>query len=193
MAAAGVAVYLGRLTGSTDVLVGLPLMNRSGAALRVPCLTVNVLPLRLDVRPGVPLGDLVRQTARRMAEARRHSRYRIEELRRDLGLSGSARALFGPLLNIKPFASDVKFGPLPGTVRNLAAGPVDDLAVALLLDGDRLTLELDGNAALYSERDLAVHARRLARLLSALADVPPGTPVGRLPLLTAEDEAALPA
>ncbi|MBG0815484.1 non-ribosomal peptide synthetase [Planomonospora sp. ID82291] len=191
--AAGVAVYLGRLTGSTDVLVGLPLMNRSGAALRVPCLTVNVLPLRLDVRPGVPLGDLVRQTARRMAEARRHSRYRIEELRRDLGLSGSSRALFGPLLNIKPFASDVKFGPFPATVRNLAAGPVDDLAVALLLDGDRLTLELDGNAALYTERDLAVHARRLARLLSALADVPPGTPVGRLPLLTAEDEAALPA
>ncbi|GAT67431.1 non-ribosomal peptide synthetase [Planomonospora sphaerica] len=193
VAAAGVAVYLGRLTGSTDVLVGLPLMNRSGAALRVPCLTVNVLPLRLDVRPGVPLGDLVRQTARRMAEARRHSRYRIEELRRDLGLSGSSRALFGPLLNIKPFASDVKFGPLPATVRNLAAGPVDDLAVALLLDGDRLTLELDGNAALYSERDLAVHARRLARLLSALADVPPGTPIGRLPLLTEEDEAALPA
>nr|BFE82392.1 hypothetical protein GCM10020093_049930 [Planobispora longispora] len=128
-----------------------------------------------------------------MAEARRHGRYRIEDLRRDLGLSGSSRALFGPLLNIKPFAPDVKFGAVPGEVRNLAAGPVDDLAVTLLLDGDRLILELDGNAALYPEEALAVHARRLARFLSSLALTPPDTPVGRLSLLTEEDEAALPA
>ncbi|WP_068925909.1 amino acid adenylation domain-containing protein [Planobispora rosea] len=193
VAAAGLAVYLSRLTGTTDVLVGLPLMNRSGAALRVPCLTVNVVPLRLDARPGTRLGDLVGQAARRLAEARRHGRYRIEDLRRDLGLSGSSRALFGPMLNIKPFASDVKLGAVPAEVRNLAAGPVDDLAVTLLLDGDRLTLELDGNAALYTEEALAVHARRLARLLSSLALTPPDTPVGRLSLLTEEDEAALPA
>ncbi|GIH92306.1 amino acid adenylation domain-containing protein [Planobispora siamensis] len=192
VAAAGLAVYLGRLTGTADVLIGLPLMNRSGAALRVPCLTVNVLPLRLDVRPDVRLGDLVSQAARRVAEARRHSRYRIEDLRRDLGLSGSSRALFGPLLNIKPFGADVKFAGSSATVRNLAAGPVDDLAVALLLDGDRLTLELDGNAALYSREDLAVHARRLARLLTSLALTPPDTPIGRLSLLTGDDEAALP-
>ncbi|GII00795.1 amino acid adenylation domain-containing protein [Planobispora takensis] len=192
VAAAGLAVYLGRLTGTTDVLIGLPLMNRSGAALRVPCLTVNVLPLRLGVRPDVRLGDLVGQAARRVAEARRHSRYRIEDLRRDLGLSGSSRALFGPLLNIKPFGADVKFAGASAAVRNLAAGPVDDLAVALLLDGDRLTLELDGNAALYSREDLAVHARRLARFLTSLALTPPDTPIGRLSLLTEDDEAALP-
>ncbi|MGW0807866.1 amino acid adenylation domain-containing protein [Nonomuraea sp. NPDC002799] len=191
VAAAGLACYLGRLTGSTDVLIGLPLMNRSGAALRVPCLTVNVLPVRLDVRPGRTLGDLVGDAARRIAEARRHGRYRIEDLRRDLGLAGSSRALFGPLLNIKPFGSEVKFGSAGGAVTNLAAGPVDDLAVALLLDGDRLTLELDGNAALYTEETLAGHAGRLARFLASLAHVPPDTPLGRLSLLTRKDRAAL--
>ncbi|GAA3441684.1 amino acid adenylation domain-containing protein [Planomonospora venezuelensis] len=193
VAAAGLALYLGRLTGTTDVLVGLPLMNRIGAALRVPCLAVNVLPLRLGVRPDLTLGELVGQAARRVAEARRHSRYRIEDLRRDLGLSGSSRALFGPLLNIKPFSAEVKFAGTAAEVRNLAAGPVDDLAVTLLLDGDRLTLELDGNAALYTEEDLAVHSRRLARLLTALALTPPDTPVGRISVLTGEDRAALPS
>ncbi|GAA2213769.1 non-ribosomal peptide synthetase DhbF [Nonomuraea monospora] len=191
VAAAGLAGYLGRLTGATDVLIGLPLMNRSGAALRVPCLTVNVLPVRLDVRPRRTVASLVGEAARRMAEARRHGRYRIEDLRRDLGLGGTSRALFGPLLNIKPFPSEVKFGGARGVVTNLGAGPVDDLAVALLLDGDRLTLELDGNAALYTQDALAGHARRLAAFLSALGACPPDTPIGRLPLLTEEDRAAL--
>ncbi|MEV4114806.1 amino acid adenylation domain-containing protein [Nonomuraea sp. NPDC049695] len=191
VAAAGLACYLGRLTGTTDVLIGLPLMNRSGAALRVPCLTVNVLPVRLDVRPGRTLGELVGDAARRIAEARRHGRYRIEDLRRDLGLAGTSRALFGPLLNIKPFPSEVKFGSATAAVTNLAAGPVDDLAVALLLDGDRLTLELDANAALYSGEALATHARRLAAFLASLGTLAPDTPLGRLSLLTAEDRAAL--
>lgn len=190
--AAGTAVYLARLTGARDVAMGLPMMNRSGAALRVPCLTVNVLPLRLDVPPGATLEDLVRQAARRMAEARRHSRYRIEDLRRDLGLSGTSRAVFGPMLNIKPFPLDVKFAGAPATVRNLAAGPVDDLAVTVVPDGDRLTLELDGDAARHTTRSLGVHARRLAALLRTLGDAPPATPVGRLDLLTGEDRAALP-
>ncbi|WP_344929293.1 condensation domain-containing protein, partial [Streptosporangium carneum] len=189
VAAAGLAVYLGRLTGVTDVLIGLPLMNRFGAALRVPCLTANVLPLRLDVRHDVPLGGLVEQAALRVAEARRHSRYRIEDLRRDLGLPDSRGALFGPLLDIKPFASEVKFGDARATVGTLASGPVEDLAVTLLLDGDRLTLELTGNVALYSEESLAAHALRLARLLTSLALTPPETPVG---LLLPPAEEALP-
>ncbi|MEV4372390.1 amino acid adenylation domain-containing protein [Nonomuraea sp. NPDC049637] len=192
VAAAGLACYVGRLTGSTDVLVGLPLMNRAGAAVRVPCLTVNVLPVRLDVRPGRTVGDLVGQAARRITEARRHGRYRIEDLRRDLGLGGTSRALFGPLLNIKPFPTETKFGNATGTVTNLAAGPVDDLAVALLPDGDRLTLELDGNAAHYDPPALAAHTRRLAGFLTTLTGASPDTPLGRLPLLTDEDRAALP-
>ncbi|WP_260477996.1 non-ribosomal peptide synthetase [Nonomuraea sp. WAC 01424] len=191
VAAAGLACYLGRLTGDTDVLIGLPLMNRTGAAARVPCLTVNVLPVRLDVRPGRTVGDLVGQAARRIAEARRHGRYRVEDLRRDLGLGGTSRALFGPLLNIKPFPAETKFGRATGTVTNLAAGPVDDLAAALLPDGDRLTLELDGNAALYDPATLAAHTRRLARFLTTLTTSAPGTPLGRLPLLTPEDRMSL--
>ncbi|MEV0390224.1 amino acid adenylation domain-containing protein [Nonomuraea sp. NPDC050643] len=189
VAAAGLACYLGRLTGTTDVLIGLSLMNRSGATLRVPCLTVNVLPVRLDVRPWRTLGELVGDAARRVAEARGHGRYRIEDLRRDLGLGG--RALFGPMLNIKPFASEVKFGAAVASVTNLASGPVDDLAVALLLDGERLTLELDGNAARYSEEALAVHTRRLAGFLGTLAAYGPDTPLGRLPVLMDEDRTAL--
>ncbi|NUR92557.1 MAG: amino acid adenylation domain-containing protein, partial [Nonomuraea sp.] len=195
VAAAALACYLGRLTGTTDVLIGLPLMNRSGAALRVPCLAVNVLPIRLDVRPGRTLGELVGQAARRIAEARRHGRYRVEDLRRDLGLGGTSRALFGPLLNIKPFPSEVKFGTATGTatgtVTNLAAGPVDDLAVTLLPDGARLTLELDADPALHPPDSLTAHTRRLAHFLTTLPAHPLDTPLGRLPLLTPEDRHAL--
>ena len=183
--AAAAAIYLGRLTGRTELLLGLPMMNRTGAALRVPSATVNVVPLRLAVPPTLPLDELLRQAARSMAQARRHQRYRMEDIRRDAGLAGSADALFGPVINIKPFARAVTFGPCTATVTNLAAGPVDDLAVAVMPDGDRLLLELDGNADRYTPEDLAAHAGRLARLLARLGEVPPDTPLGALDALGA--------
>ncbi|MFI6497341.1 amino acid adenylation domain-containing protein [Nonomuraea typhae] len=193
VAAAGVACYVGRVTGTADVVIGLPLMNRSGAGVRVPCLAANVLPLRLDVRQGRTLGALVEQAARRIAEARAHGRYRSEDLRRDLGLAGTRHPLFGPMLNIKPFPTEVKFAGSTATVTNLAAGPVDDVAVTLSFAGDRLVLDLDGNAARYTPESLGAHTRRLANFLTTLAAMPADTPLGRLDLLTDEDRAALPA
>lgn len=171
--------------GSDEVVVGVPFMNRFGsAAARVPAMVMNVLPVRLTVDEDVPLVRCLGAVSQILQRARRHGRYRSEQLRRDLGLLGGTRRLHGPLINVLPFdeAPD-----LPGArtrLRVLGTGPVDDLTFTLRADarGNGLHLEIDANPALYGEAVVAEHTRRLARFLETalgaerLAAVPTLTP-----------------
>ncbi|WP_263251409.1 amino acid adenylation domain-containing protein [Saccharopolyspora rosea] len=183
---AAVAAYVHRMTGAEDVVLGLPVMGRLGSAsLRVPGMVVNVLPLRLRVAPGTTRAELVAQVAKAVRELRKHQNYRGEDLRRDLKLLGADRPLFGPMVNIKSFDYDLAFGDSPATVHNLAAGPVDDLTVAVYGSGADLRLEFDANPDLYSADDLAAHRERFARFLRAFAAE--DGPVERIDLLAPEE------
>ncbi|MEU3751624.1 amino acid adenylation domain-containing protein [Streptomyces olivoreticuli] len=189
---AATAGYLHRVSGAHDIVLGLPLMNRRGpAALRTPAMTVNVMPLRIAVHPHDTGAALLRRVVLEVRAVRRHQRYRLEDLRRDLQLSAAAQPLFGPMVNIKAFEGDLDFGGLPGAVRNLAAGPVDDLAVAATPAPDgSLRLGLDANPARYDDASLAGHEHALLRYLDALTALlldDPARPVGTIDLLDAEE------
>ncbi|MGA4843857.1 amino acid adenylation domain-containing protein [Streptomyces sp. G45] len=189
---AAVATYLHRVTGAPEVVLGLPVTNRRGpAALRTPAMTVNVLPLRLAVRPDDTPALLLRRVVREIRAARRHQRYPQADLRRDLGPRPVAEPLTGPLVNIKPFdGGPLDFAGTPGTVRNLAAGPVDDLAISAWPDGDgALTLAFEAAADRYDTAELARHQAVFAHLLDALAEqllTDPHRPLARLDLLDAD-------
>ncbi|MER7754556.1 amino acid adenylation domain-containing protein [Kitasatospora sp. NPDC097643] len=190
---AATAGYLHRLAGTPDVLLGLPLANRRGpAALRTPVTTANVLPLRLAVAPADSAEALLRRVVRELRAVRRHQRYPLEDLRRDLALTGERRALFGPMVNIKAFEGDLDLAGLPGVVRNLAAGPVDDLALGVSPGPHgALRLVLDADPARHDAASLAAHRDGLLRYLDALAELlltAPQTPIARIDLL---DQGAL--
>ncbi|QKW41292.1 amino acid adenylation domain-containing protein [Streptomyces microflavus] len=189
---AATAGHLHRLTGTEDVVLGLPLSNRRGpAALRTPAMTVNVLPLRITVRPQDTGAELLRRVVLEIREVRRHQRYPQADLRRDLALESADAPLTGPMVNIKPFDGALDFAGLPGTVRNLAAGPVESLAVGAAPGPDGgLRLTLDAHSAAYGEAGLAAHEETWLRYLDGLAELlltAPDRPVGSLDLLT-EDQ-----
>lgn len=113
------ALYTSRATGRREVVLGLPMTGRPGSVpLRVPGLVMNVLPLRLTVRPDRTFAELVGQVVRGVREVRRHQRYRYEDTRRDLRLLGEGRGLVGPLVNVVPFDYALDFAgarSAPGT------------------------------------------------------------------------------
>ncbi|MCZ2526308.1 amino acid adenylation domain-containing protein [Streptomyces sp. HB2AG] len=188
------ALYLSRVTGSSDVVLGVPLMGRTGSvALRVPGMVMNVLPLRLTVRPEDTFRQLVRQAVLGLRAARRHQRHRYEDIRRDLGLLGEGRALTGPLVNPMPFDYDLAFGDATATAHFLCAGPVEDLTVNLRdrADGSGLLVEYDGNPALYDADALDAHLRRFLHLLDALTGpgADPDAPLGATAVLTPAERA----
>ncbi|WP_030864711.1 non-ribosomal peptide synthetase [Streptomyces sp. NRRL S-37] len=183
---AATAVYLHRMTGAGDLVLGLATMSRlGGAALRTPGTASDVLPLRVAAAPDTPVAELARTVAGELEALRRHQRYRGEFLRRDLGLLGTGRRLYGPVLNIVPFDESPVFGGHPTTWHHLSGGAVDDLQISVR-PGTRpggLWLALDANPALYEEDELALHRDRFRTLLRRLAEAEPTTPLGDLDLL----------
>lgn len=188
---AATAGHLHRLTGSEDVVLGLPLTNRRGpAALRTPAMTVNVLPLRIAVRPGDTGAELLRRVVLEIREVRRHQRYPQADLRRDLALESADTPLTGPMVNVRPFDDALDFAGATGTVRNLAAGPVESLAVGAAPGPDGgLRLTLDAAPAAYGPEDLAAHEDTWLRYLDGLTGLlltDPARPIGTLDLLTGD-------
>jgi nonribosomal peptide synthetase MxcG len=177
---AAVAAHLYRSTGATEVVLGLPVMGRLGTpALRVPCMAMNIVPLRVLVIAGDTLADLAARIGEAIRESRPHHRYRYERLRRDLGLLGGERRLFGPVVNLMPFDYRLDFAGIAATSHSLAAGPVEDLSVTVANRGRGFRLELDANPASYDAPTLARHAEALRDLITAAPD----TPIGEAPVV----------
>ncbi|WP_092535120.1 non-ribosomal peptide synthetase [Amycolatopsis arida] len=200
-----VATYVHRLTGARDVLLALPVGARgpaspdsagsdtgsdigSGAGSdpaaprAVPGMVANVVPLRVPVRPFWTADQVVGAVATEVGAVVAHGRYRGEELARRLRAPGGVAELTGPTVNVLPRHDDVRFADLGVDVRYLWLGPVDDLMVTVYTDPRGVRIELDADAAVCTDGELAAHERRLLAVLADMAGRP-DRPIGTIDLL----------
>ncbi|AEH46247.1 amino acid adenylation domain protein [Parageobacillus thermoglucosidasius C56-YS93] len=185
---AAAALYIHRLTGADDVILGLPMMNRLGSsALNVPAMVMNIVPLRLHLHADMRLSELLSQVRQEIQEVRQHQKYRHEQLRRDLKLLGENQRLFGPQVNIMPFDYALHFGGYQGITHNLAAGPIDDLAINVRTDGNGLRIDFDANPEIYSMDELMVHQARFLQLLETMESLEEDELIGKMNLLLEEE------
>lgn len=120
------AIYRHRTTGERDVVLGVPVLGRTGRReLHIPGMAANVVPVRLAVDTTVP--DLARQTSTALRNALRHQRYQWVDLRRELKLGGGS--IFGLIVNVFAAEPAPMFGASPSTVHSLASGPVDEVKI----------------------------------------------------------------
>ncbi|MGH3913753.1 MAG: amino acid adenylation domain-containing protein, partial [Pseudonocardiaceae bacterium] len=190
LAMASLAIYVHRLTGVAELMLGLPVTGRTGTVARkVPGMVASKLPLRLRVDPHHSIGDLVRHAGQRARNLLRHQRYPYEILARDLRIVGTDEHLFGPTINIMGYDPKLCFGRYPVSLHNLANGPVDDLTVNVYdRSGDgALRIDFNANPALYSTEENIAHCTRFVKLLENLADADPDLSVGRVDVLTPEE------
>jgi len=193
MAMAAVFAYLHRMSGATRLTVGMPFMRRMGSiALFAVGPVVNVLPVQLSIAPPMSLSRAAVALVSELKAVRRRQRYEAEQLRRDLGLVGSDRALYGPMVNLKMFDYRLDFDGLVGVTHQLASGPVEDVEIDLYVDDGRLTIDLVANCDRYDEENLELHAKRLACLVERLAE-DPKLAIGPAPLLTEDERASIEA
>nr|BBD17741.1 non-ribosomal peptide synthetase [Streptomyces sp.] len=187
------AAYVHRVTGARDVVLGLPVMNRFGsAALRIPGMVSNILPLRVTLKPATTVSELARSVTTELRAILRHQRYRGEDLRRDLKLLGGARRLYGPVVNLVPFVNDPVFGACPTSYHHLTGGPVEDLSVTVRPGpgGTGMNIAFDANPQLYTEAELAGHQERFLLLLERIAEAEADLPIARTPLLRDDERPA---
>ncbi|HVJ95070.1 MAG TPA: amino acid adenylation domain-containing protein [Labilithrix sp.] len=99
------AAYLGRVHGATDIVLGVPFLNRTnGAQLQTMGQFANVLPLRVDVDRARPFIEIVRSLRASTDQATKHQR---------LSLGDMLRALPTPFEgNRRPFDVTLSYQPL---------------------------------------------------------------------------------
>jgi len=186
---AATAVYVHRLTGARDVVLGFPVTARQDSVLRrVPGMVSNVLPLRLSVHPHMSSSELIARTEEEVRQVLVHQRYRGEDLRRDLGLSDNIGTSFTPLINIMSFDYDLRFAGYRAAARNLSVGLIGDLSIIVCdrRDGSSLQIGWQSHPEVCGTDDLAAHQQRFLNLLEAVV-ADPDLPVGRIDLLSAQE------
>ncbi|MGH3429298.1 MAG: AMP-binding protein, partial [Mycobacteriales bacterium] len=181
------AVYVHRLTGARDVVVGLTVTVRQGPVLeRTPGMVSTVVPLRLSLRPDMSPAELVGQVAREVREVLAHQRHRGEDLHRDLVLTGTVGMSFVPLINTMPFDYELRFAGHPSATYNVSAGSIGDLSIITWgrKDGSGLQIDWQAHPEFRSQNDLAINQRRFLGLLEAVIVADPDQPIGQIEILT---------
>ncbi|MGP3966668.1 amino acid adenylation domain-containing protein [Streptomyces sp. 6N223] len=182
-----------RSGGGDEVVVGFPVAGRTPkTAGAVTGAASNVLPLRVPVDLRRPAAELIRTVGEATALALDHQRYRHEDLRRDLGFTGSAHPPYQLTANIVPFSFGRGFAGRPMTLRQLNTGAGEDLSVVIRPERGRagLMVEAHAEAGRYEPEEVAAEAARCVRLLDQLIDEP-RRPVGELDLLSPEERRLL--
>ncbi|GHD73050.1 condensation domain-containing protein [Streptomyces goshikiensis] len=171
---AATAAHLADRTGAREATLALFATARTApGTLRVPGTALNVLPVRVPVGAGDTFRTLLGRAAAELTFLRGHQRVRGEELARNLWPALPGTRVPGPLVNLRPFESELDFAGTRGHVVSLASGPVDDLSVSASSHPDgRLRLDFDANPALYDAASLARYADGCAAALVALAREP---------------------
>lgn len=190
------AIYLHGMTGESDVVLGYSVAGRLGArAQRLITMLSNVAPIRFSIEADTPFADLAQRAARHLREAMRRQRYRIADIRRDLGRI--EHPLYGVLVNVMAFDYDMTFAGCRVIAHNLANGPVADLSIAIydrLIDDD-LRIDFDANPLRYAPDEVETHLNRFVALLSGLVEAQfegdPAKCVGSVPLVSSEEERLL--
>ncbi|MFE4369084.1 amino acid adenylation domain-containing protein [Streptomyces sp. NPDC056835] len=190
---AAVVAYTHRMSGGTDLVLGLPVDGRpSRVSQRVPGAAEDIAALRLTVGPGMGFGQLVQRAAEESRRVRARQRLRHEELCRELGVPGTRPRLYGPVADIRTPGPEIRFGALPAVARVVGHEPVQDLRVVIdEHPGDRRPrIAFLGAPGRYTAAELTAHGQRFGRLLSA-AVAAPGLPVGSFDLLDAARRATV--
>ena len=152
--------YLVKQSGDHQQCFGVPMMSRLGtAAMRIPCLVMNILPLRLGNSGQENLAETVQLLAQRFAEIRPHQNSYFEQMRYVLeGFKPMENILFGSIVNWIPYPLPEYFEGCKLTKTTISAGPIEDFDVAItnkFVDGiERLYLAVDGHKELYDVASL---------------------------------------
>ncbi|HEX8297143.1 MAG TPA: amino acid adenylation domain-containing protein [Chthoniobacteraceae bacterium] len=182
---------LHRLTGATDLVVGVPAAGQNvvgGADLVGHC--ANLLPLRTRLDPARPFTDLLRSVRGGVLDAFEHQQFTLGRLLAQLKIPRDAgRVPLVPVIfNLDPPLSDLHFGDLK---HEIALNPRRhyqfDLGFNLVDEPEALRLECDYNPELFDQATVRRWLDQYAALLRAVLRTD-GQPLSQLDLLSAPEQ-----
>ncbi|WOC13043.1 D-alanine--D-alanyl carrier protein ligase [Gordonia sp. MP11Mi] len=170
---AAFSAFLGRMAGTDDVVLSLPVTGRSTAKVKNSGgMLSNMLPVRAREISQSTMRSLARALQVDLTGALRHQRYRFEDIRVDAGLGAGNSASFGPVVNMMFFDTPIEVDRAQTSYHILSSGILEDLRINLYqaAPGEQLAVDLHGNPNLYEPNDLRAHVQRFVRFLTRALD-----------------------
>ncbi|HEX6042719.1 aminotransferase class III-fold pyridoxal phosphate-dependent enzyme, partial [Longimicrobium sp.] len=187
-------LWLGRLSGQDDVVVGIPSAGQAehAGATELVGYNINVLPLRGRLEPAVPFVEHAKRVRRSVARALEHQSFSFPRLvqrlypRRD----PSRPPLFSAMFNVdRRDGGELRLGELRATVRSNFTGAAKfDLNVNLVEEPTALSLYCDFDSDLFDEATVRAWLGGFDTLLDGIA-ARPDAPLAELELLGHADRA----
>jgi amino acid adenylation domain-containing protein len=194
LAIAAFAAFLSRMTGTSQIVLSLPVSGRTSAVLRRSGgMVSNVVPLVIDLDADVTVAQTVDRVQRELTGALRRQRYRHEDIRRDAGEATNTRGLFGPAVNLMLFQNEITLGSVSGSYHVLTTGPVEDLAINLYpaAGEDELRIDFEANPNMYSAQDVTDLRDRFLTFMGRFAELDIDSPIRDIELLSADERTDL--
>jgi len=187
------ACWYSRLWQVEQVVVGVPVHNRSGAQhKRTLGMFSSMIPVQLNVDVNQPFSALMVQIAAELRCCYRHQRFPIAELNRHLRLSQQGRRqLYDLSFSLETFLTDIELEGNQLKVEALHHG-FEQMPLALYLrryhHDDPPLLEFNFNEAWFSVAEGQQTAARLMQMLDHLLDKGAQQPLTEMPLLLPQEK-----
>lgn len=182
--------WLQRLTGQTDLVIGVPIAGHSAKGSETlvgQC--VHTLPIRARLDVSQPFSDLLKQNRSWILDAQENwnSSFGAIAQALDLPPDPSRMPLVSVLFNLDPPMSKVRFS---GLGRRISSGPriyfQYDLGINLVDEGQELLVELDYNQDLFPADWIQSWLGHFITLLESACSRP-SDPLEKLSLLSPQD------
>lgn len=182
-------LYLYKVSGQNQQVVGVPFMRRLGSvAAQSTAPVVNVLPVKLHIQEQDSLIDTAKGVAQALKKVRKHQRYDADQIHRDC--KPKVNMLYRTMINYKMFDYELSFDGVEGKTEHLAAGPVDDIEFAITLDKQQINIEISAQSKRYDVAEVELHLARLQQLSEKLIN-DFNMPVSEVNYLCAEEKSDL--
>ncbi|MEU1473575.1 amino acid adenylation domain-containing protein, partial [Streptomyces sp. NPDC005761] len=191
MVEAAWAIVVGQLTGRDDVVFGVTVSGRPADLAGVEDMVglfINTLPLRARISPGESVAGFVRRIQRDQAALLEQQHTGLAEIQQLMGLG----ALFDTSMVFENYPLDAAaLGDLAGASGLRLSGATNrdatHYALALVaLPGSALAFRLDHRPDVFDGAAARTIGERFVRVLESIAEEP-GTPLGRIEVLTAAE------
>ncbi|MCY7307639.1 MAG: amino acid adenylation domain-containing protein [Rhodoferax sp.] len=190
---AALALYFARVAGRTEVMIGVPTLNRGGRRyLRTPGMFVGVLVLNISVRQDMLADALVSSASSAMHGALRHPRYPLSALAQALNMARSGRdGLFDVLISFERQDYNLRFGAAEVVhSRQFFSGVARypfGVTVCEFHDQHDPELVLEASAACFAEAEVGLLGARIWHIVQFLANNPT-TPVHQVPIMPTHEQ-----
>ncbi|WP_346397669.1 non-ribosomal peptide synthetase [Pseudomonas syringae] len=182
-----VSAYFSRVGGAEEVIIGMPLHNRTTARQKQTIgMFSSVIPIGVRVDPNRSLLELMGDVAAELRRCYRHEHFPIAELNRALNIGHSRRKqIFDITLSFEKFDADFFFGGAPSKAIRMYSGfdqtPLS-IAICDYYSDEDVVVDFNFNLACFRPDEVGRIRDRITLLLESVA-AHESTPIGQLALM----------